>query len=110
MFRSFIRQAALAVSTVALGLALAGMVPVLARQPAPKAGDEPRRVGLPIGDLGTTPAAGPSCALATWPYLPAECLHTADGSPVREVRWITIEARISDRESALIIRPASQAR
>ncbi len=46
-----------------------------------------------------------ACAGAIYPYLPAECLTSADGSPVPEVRWITIETRIGDNESALTTRP-----
>lgn len=46
--------------------------------------------------------ASAGCDAATWPYLPAECLTAADGAPVADVRWVTVERRDEDNVSTLI--------
>lgn len=74
------------------------------------AGMEPGN-GKTIGAeaLASAPAApaGDLCSGAAWPYLPAECLRSADGAPVPEVRWITIETRLSENESMLLAAPVA---
>jgi hypothetical protein len=97
MIRSLLRNFVAAAAIVAAGTAVAGMLPMVG-------------TSLPSGEqpavLQSYDVIAPDpCALAQYPYLPASCLRTADGTPAAEVRWITFEARISHNESALVASP-----
>lgn len=48
-----------------------------------------------------------ACAGETWPAIPASCLTSADGTPVRQpVRTITLEHRAGQNTSVLVRVPA----
>lgn len=99
---SLTRQAAIAASIVALGSAMAGFAPASALRPA-KADVIAAAADAPRGDRADAPTA---CSLATWPYLPAECLTSRSGEPVPPAQWITVEARFGANASALTSQPA----
>ena len=56
------------------------------------------------GDL----AAAPACAGAVWPNIDAACLSTADGSPARHVRSITIGYQAGENTTVLVRVPAQE--
>lgn len=93
--RSFVRQMVIAVSIVALGTGLGGMMPVspAPADPLPPVGVSPR---------GDRPAERSVCRAAPWPYRPGVCLVSADGQPVADVRFVTVETRIDGNASALV--------
>lgn len=80
MFRSFGRQAAVAVVTVGAGLVVAGMMPVAAQDPRP--------------------AVMPGAAAAV-PCTPAVCPAAPQQGAVG-VRWITVETRVGADTSVLM--------
>lgn len=92
MFRSFKLQAAIAALAVGTVVMVVEMVPVSAGQSAGAALESQ----APRGDART-----PGCGAATWPYVPARCLRTADGGAVPEVRWITTQTRVGENATAL---------
>ncbi|WP_075214839.1 hypothetical protein [Mongoliimonas terrestris] len=93
--RSLFRQLAIAVSIVAIGTLVGGMMPVspATPDPAPVVGVSPR---------GDRPVERSVCRTAPWPYRPGVCLTAADGRPVADVRFVTVETRIGDDASALV--------
>jgi hypothetical protein len=93
LFRTSV-AAALIVSAAAL---FGSMVPGIGMTVAPAVEENEEEVAM--ADL---------CRGAAWPYLPAECLRSADGSPVPEVRWVTVETRISENESMLLAAPLAR--
>ena len=108
MLRSFKSQAAFAATVVAAGAILAGMVPVSAGQTGEPDAADVAAARVIAAHRAEGRVSLPACELATWPYLPAECLRSADGKPVPSVRWVTIEARFAADESALIATPRTE--
>lgn len=58
----------------------------------------------PRGDL-LVPAG---CLGQTWPDISAECLVSADGTPARQVRTVTIGYQAGDDTTVLVRMPAPQ--
>ena len=56
------------------------------------------------GDLSVAPA----CAGQTWPNIAADCLVTADGSPARKARVVTVGYQSGEAESVLVRLPISE--
>ena len=81
--RPLARKAIASIFIIGVGAVVGGMVPMVGRSVA---GSAP--VVAPVA--ATLPSV---CEIAVYPYLPAECLHTADGRTVEDVRWVTIETR-----------------
>jgi hypothetical protein len=80
------------VVVVGIGALVGGMVPMVGQSVA---GSAPA--------VEPVVAVGPSaCEAAVYPYIPAECLHRADGAPVTDVRWITIETRVDGVNASVL--------
>lgn len=97
MLRSLSKQIVLAASVVAIGAGAASFIQ------GDAVGTAEANTTLPgldsvRGDQREEPKG---CALATWPYLPPECLKAASGEPVAPVRWVTVEVRVGENASAL---------
>ncbi|WP_181699492.1 hypothetical protein [Chthonobacter albigriseus] len=107
MLKSFTSQAAIAAVIVSLGAIAAGMAPVAAEQTGTFDPADAAAAHLLAESRGDAVIDVPACELATWPYLPTECLRTENGRPVEEARWITVEARVGENVSALVRKPKS---
>jgi hypothetical protein len=75
-----------------VGALVGGMVPMVGQSVAGSAATVTPAV-----------ASAPSaCEAAVYPYIPAECLYRADGSPVADVRWVTIETRVEGVNASVL--------
>lgn len=86
------RKAIASVFIIGVGAVVGGMVPMVGRSVAGSA---------PVVEavVNVKPSV---CETAVYPYIPAECLHTADGRTVEDVRWVTIETRVEGANASVL--------
>ncbi|HUG61818.1 MAG TPA: hypothetical protein VMP03_08225 [Methylomirabilota bacterium] len=97
MAKSLTRRIASTALVLGAGALLGGMVPMVGKSVVTSQAQ---------GSSTVAAAAEPDlCGRAVYPYLPAECLHRADGAPVQDVRWVTVESRVGQNESVLTTIP-----
>ena len=78
-----------------------------AAYPGSPEGDETQSATAGKGDLLRKAPQRP-CASQAWPNIAPDCLAAAQGTPVRNVRMITVEQREEHNTSVLVRMPAPE--
>jgi hypothetical protein len=91
--KPIVRKLVASVVVIGIGAVVGGMVP---------------KVGQSIASSAATvqpveSADGSICDTAVYPWIPAECLRSADGRPVADVRWITAETRVDGENTSVLV-------